>query len=231
MHLKRLLAPKFWKVKKKQYTWVVSPRPGPHKKTECIPLLIIVRDILKLAETGKEAKSLVKKGEILVDGKIRKDPKYPVGLFDVVSIPKISKSWRVVISKKGLELKEIPKEEEKKKILKIKNITVVKGGKFQLNLNDGKNILVEKKAYSTGDSLLVELPSLKIIKHIPLAEGNLVLIIKGKLSGEMLVVKKVIPGEFRVPPKVMCESKTGNVEVLKEHVIVVGENKPLITVS
>ncbi|HDJ96711.1 MAG TPA: 30S ribosomal protein S4e, partial [Candidatus Aenigmarchaeota archaeon] len=29
MHLKRLLAPKFWKLPKKVTKWVVTPRPGP----------------------------------------------------------------------------------------------------------------------------------------------------------------------------------------------------------
>jgi len=71
-HLKRLAAPEFWPIPKKKYTWVFSPSPGPHKKEECIPLAIVVRDILKLAETGKEAKRIIKAGEVIVDGKVRR---------------------------------------------------------------------------------------------------------------------------------------------------------------
>ena len=231
MHLKRLLAPKFWKIRKKEFSWVVTPSPGPHKKEECIPLLVVIRDILNLAETAKEAKSIIRNGEVLVDGRARRSPKYPVGLFDVVSIPKIGKAWRVIVTKKGLKLKEIPKEEVDKKILKITNITTVKGGKIQLNLSDGKNILVDKKDYSTGDSLLLQIPSLKIIEHIPLAIGSLVLIIKGKLSGETAKVKKILPGKFKVPPKVICETKGEKIEVLRSYAVVVGKEKPLIMVS
>lgn len=64
--LKRLLVPSFWKVPKKVAKWTVAPRPGPHKKFEGIPLQIIVRDILNLAETGKEAKSIIKKERFLL---------------------------------------------------------------------------------------------------------------------------------------------------------------------
>ena len=230
--LKRLLAPDFWKVAKKEMTWVVSPRPGPHKKFECIPLLIIVRNILGFAETGKEAKKIIKKGEILVDGKPRKDHAYPVGLFDVVSIPKIGKHYRVVISRKGLKLSEIDEKEAKAKICKIKNKTAVKGGKIQLNLHDGKNILVEKSEdkFRTGDSLLLSLPDLKILKHIPLEVGGLVVVVKGKNKGKMGKVKKILPGKFNVKPKVIVDVDGKEIEVLKDYVYVVGKNKPEIKV-
>jgi small subunit ribosomal protein S4e len=89
--------PRFWRVPKKERTWVVSPRPGPHKKFECIPLLIIVRDILKIVDNAKDAKKIIKSREIFVDGKPRRDHKYPVGLFDVVEIPKLRKQYRVVL--------------------------------------------------------------------------------------------------------------------------------------
>ena len=230
-HLKRLLAPKYWKINKKEFTWTVSPSPGPHKKSECIPLLIIVRDILKIVDTAKEAKSIISRGEILVDGKPRKNYKYPTGLFDVISIPKIGKYYRIVPYKNGFKLVEIPEAESKLKILKINNITAVKGGKFQLNLNDGKNILVEKKNYSTGDSILVEVPSLKIIKHLPLKKGSLVVATKGRMSGRIGRVEEIKEGKFKTPAKLICDIEGKKVEVLKEHAIVVGEEKPEISLG
>ena len=57
-HLKRYGIPKFWPLSKKEKVWAVKPRPGPHPKDFCIPLQIIVRDILELAETSKEAKKI-----------------------------------------------------------------------------------------------------------------------------------------------------------------------------
>jgi len=229
--LKRLLAPPFWRTPKKAYKWTVSPRPGPHKKFESIPLQILVRDILKLAETGKEAKAIIHQGEVFVDGKIRKDHAYPVGLMDVIVIPKLKKYFRVVPFIKGLKLVEIPEKESKYKISRIVGKTVVKKGKMQLNLHDGKNILVDKGVYRTGDSLLVEVPTQKILEHVKLEKGNVGLIIKGKNSGKHVVIKEIIKVRSREPNKIICEIEDKEVEVREDYVLVTGERNPLVTVE
>ncbi len=190
----------------------------------------MVRDFLHLAETGKEAKSIIKKGEILVDGKPRKDHAYPVGLFDVVFIPKLNECYRVVPTSYGLDLLKINKEESNLKICKILNKTTLKGGKTQLNLNDGKNIIVTEDVYKTNDSLLIELPSLKIVQHIPLEKGCTGIVVKGKNSGKVCVVDKVYKGEFRKPARVLCKIGEEKIETLLDYLIVLGKEKPLITV-
>ena len=190
----------------------------------------MVRDFLHLAETGKEAKSIIKKGEILVDGKPRKDHAYPVGLFDVVFIPKLNECYRVVPTSYGLDLLKINKEESNLKICKILNKTTLKGGKTQLNLNDGKNIIVTEDVYKTNDSLLIEVPSLKIVQHIPLEKGCTGIVVKGKNSGKVCVVDKVYKGEFRKPARVLCKIGEEKIETLLDYLIVLGKEKPLITV-
>lgn len=229
-HLKRLVAPKYWPTHSRGYTWTYSPSPGPHKKNECIPLAIIIRDILKLGETGKEAEKIIKAGEIKVDEKIRRDPRYPVGLLDIISIPQINKYYRVIPFKNGLKLIEIEEKEANKKIVKIINKTCVRGGKIQLNLNDGKNILVKEDKYKTHDSLLIQLPSLKILEHIKLEEGTLILITSGRRSGKIGRVIRIHEGKFNIKPRIECEIENQRTEVLKEYAICVGREKPLIKV-
>ena len=230
-HLKRLVAPQFWPVPKKKYTWTFTPSPGPHKKNESIPLAIIVRDVLGLVETGKEAKRIIKARELLVDGKVRTDHRYPVGLLDVVSIPKMNKHYRIVPYKNGLKLIEIDENDAKKKILKIVNKRSIKRNRFQLNLNDGRNIIVKENKYKTNASLLVELPSLKILDYVEMDVGNLVLITSGQNSGKIARIVEVKEGRFNVKPKLICEAEGKKIEVLKEHAIVVGKDEPLIKVS
>jgi small subunit ribosomal protein S4e len=229
--LKRLVAPKFWRVGRKVRKWVVSPSPGPHKKMECFPLLIIVRDILKLAEDAKEAKRIIKSGEVLVDGKVRKDHAFPVGLFDTLAIPRIKKFYRVVPAEDGLKIVEINEEEAKIKICRIEKKTVVKKGRIQLNLNDGKNLLLEKNGFCVGDSVLLELPSLKILQHIKLEKDCLGVIIKGKNSGKIAKVLEIVAGKALRKPKVICMLENQKVEVLKEHFFPIGKEKILIKVD
>lgn len=229
--MRRLLAPTFWKVGKKVLPYVISPSPGPHKKFECIPLGIIVRDILKIAETYKEAKKIIKSGEILVDGKPRKDHKYPVGLMDVISIPKIKKNYRVVVNSKGLKLIEISEKDASLKLCKIANKTKVKGGLTQLNCHDGRNILVKEDIYKTGDSLVIEIPSNKIVEHLKLQKKTLVLITKGKNIGKIAKVEDFKAPGFKRPQIVICKENESKFEVLKAHVLVVGMDKPAIEIG
>lgn len=228
--LKRLLSPKFWRIPKKEYKWVVSPKPGPHPKFYSIPLQIVVRDILKLADTAKEAITIIRRGEILVDGKPRKDYGYPVGLFDSISIPLAKKYYRVVPISNGLTLIEISAKESSKKICKIKNKTSIKG-KTQLNLSDGKNILVKDKKYKTGDSLLLEVPSLKVVDHISLASGNMGIVSKGKNAGKLGKIKEIIPGTIKEEPQIVCEMDGRKQKILKDMFFVLGKDKPVIEVG
>lgn len=230
-HLKRLLAPKFWVVPKKREKWTVAPRPGPHKKFESIPLQIIVRDMLGLVSTRREAKSIIKAGEILVDGLKRKDHKYPVGLLDVVTIPKLGQGYRVIPIAKGLGLLKISKKEEGMKICKVRGKTTVNGGKIQLNLHDGKNILVGKDVYKTGDSVLIEVPTSKILEHIKLDKGSVGMITRGKNIGRVGKIKDIIETRTKEPTKVICESDGEKIEVLKDYILVIGKEEPLIRVS
>jgi len=231
-HLKRLSAPGFWKVPKKGRTWVVSPRPGPHKRTECIPLMIIMRDILKLGDTAREARKIMTSKEILVDGKPRKDTNYPVGLMDTIEIPKLNKYYRMVSTSGGLSLIEIPKDEAKLKLCRIKNKTITRGGVLQLNLHDGKNILIEdKKAkYNTGDSILIQVPEQKITKHLKMDKGSVAIITGGQNIGKVAKIKDIVIRRTREPNKIICEGKEKEFEAIIDYVFVVGENKPEIKV-
>ena len=126
--LKRLASPKWWPIERKIKKYITTPR-GSHPRKLSIPLAILIRDILKLVETSIEARNVIKRGNILVDWKIRKDTHYAVGLFDVVEIPMLEKSWRA-IPKNGLTFIEIPKKENRLKICKIIDKKILKGNKI-----------------------------------------------------------------------------------------------------
>lgn len=181
--LKRYSMPEYWNVPKKANVFVVRPMPGAHKMDECIPLQIILRDILKVAQTGKEVKQILNSEKILVDKKTRKEPKYPVGLMDIVEIPDIKKYYRINTNKSGLYLEDIKETEADRKLCKIVGKTTLKGGLTQLNLHDGRNIILKKNAYNVGDSLLIHLPDQKILRHIKFQKGEPAMIISGKNMG------------------------------------------------
>jgi small subunit ribosomal protein S4e len=194
-----------------------------------------MRDILKLVETGKEAETVLKKREVLIDGRVVTDHAFPLGLIDVLSIPKIKKFYRCTVTKDGLKLIEIDESESKVKLCRIKNKTTVRNGKQQLNLHDGRSILVEggkeKSSFATGDSVLIEVPKQKITEHIKLEKGSAVLIIEGGNAGVIAKVKDVIIVKGKEPNKVVFEYEGKQNETIADHVLVVGKTKPIVTIS
>ncbi len=216
--LKRLAAPKWWPIKRKVKKFVVSPR-GSHPKESSLPLLVLIRDVLKLAETSREARRIIKSGEVLIDNRKMKDTKYGVGLLDVIEIPLMKKVWRAV-PENGLNFIEIPAKEARLKICKIVGKKTLKGNKNQLNLNDGRNILTDKK-YSTYDSLLIELPEQKIADHLKFEEGSLVLVTGGKNAGKLAKIKIIEKDRIWLEGEKLFE-------IPKGMVVVVGKDKPII---
>lgn len=215
---------------KKERKWTVAPRPGPHKKFESIPLQIVLRNIFGIVETGREAQKVVSLGEVLVDGKKRKDYAYPVGLFDVISIPKIKMFYRIIPVENGLRVVEIPESEAALKIFRVEDKKILKGKKMQLNLSGGKNILSEKNNYKTGDSLLIDVNSGKIVEHFSFAKNSLGVITSGENSGKLGKIKELIPGTAHSITKLICEIGDSEHEVSKTDFFVVGKTKPAITV-
>lgn len=191
-HLKRLAAPRSWVIPRKTNVYTTKPRPGAHPIERAVPLGTIVRDYLQLAATGREAARVIGAGEVLVDGRIVKDAKFAVGFMDVITIPKTKGAWRVFIDDKA-RLRVLPIESAQAgwKLSQITGKATVKGGQTQLNLHDGRNLLVKKDDYATGDVLRLELPTQKVLGHFPLKEGSQVLITDGRHAGEVAPVKSI----------------------------------------
>ena len=225
-HLKRLSAPKTWDIKRKGIKFVTKSSPGPHSLEAGIPFCVLLRDILKYADTLREIKKILNTNEIRIDGKIRKDFRYPIGLFDSIEFKNINECFRVVLSGKGkIELVKIGKEEASLKPCKITGKTIVRG-KLQLNLYDGKNILVDSGSYKVGDTLLLALPGQKINRHLKLDKKSPIFLTGGKHIGEIGIVEDIIEN------RIIYKDKAGNlIETSKKYAFVVGDTKPLITLE
>src|SRR3989442_6437962 len=84
--LKRQMAPIFWGITRKDKRFVITVKPGGHKKSLSIPTAVFVRDTLKLVYTLREAKSVVYGGKIKIDWGVRKSIHHRIGLMDVVEM-------------------------------------------------------------------------------------------------------------------------------------------------
>jgi len=239
-HLKRKPAPKFWPIHRKEFIWTVKPKPGPHPTSSCIPLALVIRDVLGFAKTLREAKTIISQEKIMVDGRVQKEELFPAGLMDVISIPDLEKAYRVLPSEKGLLLHPIEKEEAEFKLCRIENKTVVDKGHIQLNLHDGRNALIrvkdpkkpEEDLYNPMDTLKMSVPDQEIIGHTKFAEGSLAIIVGGKNAGRhgKIVAVEERPDQKHRNQVVTIEDADGKrFQTTVSFVFVIGDTKPNIS--
>ncbi|MCS7140213.1 MAG: 30S ribosomal protein S4e [Candidatus Nezhaarchaeota archaeon] len=238
--LKRYAMPAWWPIPVKEHVWAPRPSPGPHSLDKSMPLLIVLRDVLKLAETAREVKYILKSGAVRVDGVVRRDYRFPVGLMDVIEIEKENLVFRALPKPdKFLDLIPIPETEKHFKLCRIENKRTVKGGHIQLNLHDGSNILVKvsdprnpiEDIYKTFDVIKISLPDRKILEHYRFELGNLALVIGGKKVGKMGRIVEVKGGIMREHKVVTLDDGNERFDVGYMTVFVVGKESPALTLG
>ena len=89
-HLKRQNLPLQSGVPRKGSRWVGKTSPGKHPAKQSITILSLLRDRLSFVESAKQAKKLLHDGLVLVDGLKPSSLDLPVGLMDIISLPKKS---------------------------------------------------------------------------------------------------------------------------------------------
>lgn len=225
-HIKRMAAPKSWAVPRKTSHWITKPSPGPHGTRESMPLLAVVRDMLKLCDNSREARFIIGSRTISVDGKIVTNYKFPVGLMDVVTVLKTKQSFRMLIDYKAkLQLIPIDDSEKDWKLARVDDKKVVRKGKVQLNMHDGRCILLPKDQYRTGDVLKIELPSQKIMKAFKLDKGSIAFLVGGSHPGSVQIIENYQIKRGSAPNLVTFKE---GFETVKENVFVIGDKAPEI---
>ena len=188
-HHKRLVMPRTWPLTRKTNIWVQKPNPGGHTTEMCMPLGVVLRDVLRVAHNIREAKRILHSRKVLVDGKIETDRSRGVGLMDVLTVGE--DNFRCVLDTNGkLRYRAITKKSAKSKICRVMGKKTIKGGSTQIHLHDGRNIVTENKSnYNTGDSLVISLPNQEVTTHIEMKKGALAYLTGGSHIGETAVVK------------------------------------------
>ncbi|MEN6609593.1 MAG: 30S ribosomal protein S4e [Methanoregulaceae archaeon] len=231
-HLKRLNAPKSWQIARKTNTFITKTAPGPHNANG-MPIAVWLRDHMELVQNMKEVKQVLREKNVLVNGKPCRDPKMGIGIFDIIALPKAGKYYRILRDRKGRHVSiEIDAASAETRLCKIANKTTVKGGKVQLNLRYGANILADN-TYKSGDSIVISLKPenrFAILDHFPFATGNMAMIIGGRHSGKVARIVEIQMVPASVPNKVILEDEKTKTrfDTIPQYIYVVGKEKSAV---
>lgn len=230
-HNKRVALPKSRHLSRKTYTWAIRPTPGPHKKESVLPLGEILREKMGVATNRKEAKLVLNAQKILVDGVVRSELKFPVGLFDVVSLLDEKKHFRVVFDRKGrLQLAKVAENEKNQKVSKVTAKKMVGKDKVQLTTQDGRTFLEKPGFASVGDSLVIELGETAKIKSVlKLEKGHIAYVSSGVHVGIVAQIKELAKGTMQKPALATLTDDKEEFQTITKNLVIVGKDKPAIT--
>lgn len=210
-HLKRLNMPRTWKLERKGFKFMIRPDAGKNSDLS-IPLLPVLRDMLKVVSSAKECRFVINQGLIKVNQVPAKRAQQTLGLFDVLSVK--DEDYRLKINEKNQLFLDKAKD-GKHMISKVINKRILKKGKVQLNLMNGYNVLVPKDDYQVGDSVELTLPKMTVKSKKSLQKGGKALIFKGRHPGLIGVVEEVTEGGITL------KADNKSISTLKEYAIAI----------
>lgn len=211
---------------RKGLRFVARPHPGKRQDLS-LPLGTVLKELIGVAQTTKQVKSMLLNRRVAVDGVARKDHRYPVGLYDVIELIDAKKAYRVVFAHNGkLGIVKIDPKEKDLKIQRVANKQIVKGNKLQLSFLNGRVQIVDdnKAPYKVGDSIVMD-EKKAIKKHLAFKEGMFVQFIGGRHVGSFGQIKE-IEGQ-----KIIVQAEGAEFETLKEYAFVLGDKKSEVKVE
>ncbi len=228
-HLKRLNAPKSWQIARKTNKFITKTAAGPHN-ANAMPIAVWLRDHMALVQNMKEVKQVLRDKNVIVNGSVCRNPKMGIGIFDIIALPKAGKYYRILRDKKGRHVSiEIDADAAGTRLCKIDDKTIVKGGKVQLNLRYGANVLADN-SYRPGDSIVLSLKSedrFKIVDHFPFAIGNMAMVTGGRHSGKVARIVEIVKVPGSVPNKVILEDEVSKsrFDTITQYIYMIGKEK------
>lgn len=156
--MKRMFAPSKWCLDKLSGVYATRPSTGPHKLRECIPMSVLLRNRLKYALSGQEVTKICKdkSGNIKIDNKVRRDPRFPLGTMDVVSIPKTGENFRILYDIKGrFQPVSIDSKEANFKLCKVNRKVLGKNKIPYIVTHDGRTIRYPHPDIKKNDTVQV----------------------------------------------------------------------------
>ena len=218
-HMKRLSMPRSWPLTRKTDIWISRPRPSGHPIERCMALGVVLRDVLGVAQSMREAKRALATRRILVDGRVTTDMRRGVGVMDVLTVG--DDHYRCVLDINGkLRYTPISAKEAALKLCRIDGKTTIKGGVTQLNLHDGRNINIDDaNKYNTMDSLLLDVDSQKVKKHHKFESGVNCYLIGGSHIGNTAKMSEYAVKRSSKDNEVLFD----DFGTIVDHVFVVGD--------
>jgi small subunit ribosomal protein S4e len=157
-------------------------------------MTVLLQQRLKYAISRQESIKIAndKSGNIKVDGKVRRDHRFPLGFMDVVSIEKTNENFRILIDTKGkYHPHRIDAKEAGFKLCKIVKKTIGKNKIPYIVTHDGRTVRFPHPDICIGDTVKFNLATKEIEGVIKFGNGSSIMITAGNNIGRIGILTSV----------------------------------------
>ena len=208
MHLKRNRLSRKLPLPKKGTKYIARANSNSR---EGLPVVLAIRDMLKLAKTSKEVQFMINNKLLKINGRVVKNVKESLVLFNIFEADKCYELGILPTGRYSFE-----ETNAKTRICKVSGITILKNRKIQINLHDGTNVLISpKEKVKVGDSVEIDFEG-KLKKVLSLEKGKKVTIVSGKNVGLHGKIQKIDGSKV----KIKFDEIEKEVELDKSHMFV-----------
>merc|ERR1712137_477887 len=172
---------------------------------------VLLQQRLKYALTRQESRKIAntREGNIRVDGKIRRNHRFPLGQMDVVSIEKTNEFFRILLDVKGrFNPHRIDAKEASFKLCKVVKKYIGKQKIPYVVTHDGRSFRFPHPDISKNDTLKVNLTNHEISSVIKYVNGATVYLTGGNNIGRIGILQSVEkhPGSFDITSRIPMET-------------------------
>ncbi|ELA42857.1 uncharacterized protein VICG_00172 [Vittaforma corneae ATCC 50505] len=213
---------------KKVEKYAIRPLPGPHSKELSIPLKYVIARFLRVANTAKEVDYIASSRMIAVNGKEITSIKFPVGLFDVVTILKTNQHFRLYFNaNRKFKLHKISSDEAKVRISKV--VSKYTNDSIPMtHTKDGYNFKFADPSIKINDTVKIDIATNRIVGHLPFEAGKIGYVFSGPNAGRIGTIKYIDRSPDGKEIAFLQDPREKPFSVSMDKVMVIGESNSLL---
>ncbi len=212
VHQKRLSAPKHYPIERKGLTYTTTVE-GSRSPETGIPAVVFLREVTGYADTKKEAKTIIREGNLYRNGDRVRDVRDSIGILDLIEIPETEESFRVLPKQNRLDFVET---EDDRTAAKITGKTV-ENEEYVYHLHNGENYRSDEQ-YSTGTTLIFN----GDVEAAEMVEGATVVILDGQHAGKTAEITELHSRGMR-PDTATVDTTDSEFEIRQDKLFATGD--------
>ena len=220
-HFKSLSAPLFLGIHRKGSVYVTKPNGGRHTIDRSISLVTLVKGLGLAPANNAETERIIRRGLILVNNKVIREPSYPVGLNDIIEVVNEKKHYKIGInSRSRIDVAETPKPDYDSMLYKVTGKYKTKKESIMLRLHDG-SVVKGVKDVDVNDSVIVNSKG-SVSKVLKLEKGAKCIVIDGVHAGTSGKITEITEGTLHMRHSAKIQQSGGKevVTIVKNMMVI-----------